>query len=437
MPRSTPGITRPGGHRPGRRRALAALAALGLAPRAALTQEADAPEVWACGASRPTKFGMHRLEYMLKGREATAIRGVMHFDLDASEWLIANEDTRGLGLDFWGSPFDRAMANAMRKRRAALHRVPAGDERDRVAALIDSWETSAQLGISGLLELHLRTPPGRFDTLVPKKMILRFPPMGKLAGVANDFLGITAQTATGDRIIDWSYQVTEADSSLSGIGPAPVIVERDRARLKKLADRMVAGEHISFRVNDENQQTLFKLALLAGYDWATEYTAMTGLQPVAQQAARAKVQGTYDAYRTDNPGGGTCEKRGCFLTTATVGTVGLPDDCWELSTLRAFRDGWLARHPGGAALTARYYRLAPMLVRRIDRRADARAVWLRAWAFGVVPAALAARLGLNRLALRAYRHLVRGLARKARATHPATGPEGAPWPRPTLERSPT
>src|SRR5690606_29479169 len=34
---------------------------------------------------------------------------------------------------------------------------------------------------------------------------------------------------------------------------------------------------------------------------------------------------------------------GCFLTTATCQVVGLADDCWELTTLRHFRDGWLAR----------------------------------------------------------------------------------------------
>jgi hypothetical protein len=421
----------------GRRRALATLGALGLAPRAALGQEADAPETWACGAGRPTAFGMHRLEYILEGREATAIRGVMHFDLDGSDWLNENEDTRALGLARWDSPFAEAMANEARKRRAALHRVPAGEERDRVSEMIELAQSGANLGVTGLLELHLRTPPGRADTLVPERMILRFPPMGKIAGVDNDVLGITALTAKGDRVTEWSYQVTEADSSISGNGPSPFIVEEDPVRLRTLADRMVAGERITFRVTDENQRTLYEVALPLGYDWATEYAAMTGLQPVAHQAARAKAQGTYEDFRADNPEGGTCEKRGCFLTTATVGAAGLPDDCWELATLRAFRDGWLARHPGGAALTARYYRLAPLLVRRIDRRADARAVWLRAWAFGVVPAALAARLGLNRLALRVYRGLVRSLARKARAAHPARVPGGAPLTRPEPERRPT
>ncbi|MFB9151278.1 CFI-box-CTERM domain-containing protein [Roseovarius ramblicola] len=422
---------------PGRRRALAMLGAVGLAPRAALAQEADAPEVWACGASRPTQFGMHRLEYMLKGREATAIRGVMRFDLDDNEWLLEHEDTREISLDAESNFFALIYAEAER-RRAALHRIPDGAERDIVSSSIDNMYLAAAWNGGGLMDLALRTPPGRADTLVPEKMILRFPPMGKLAGVDNDFLGITAQTATGDRISEWAYKVTDADSSLSGAGPEPVIVEDDRAKLQTLADRMVAGERVAFRVTDEDQQTLYQLVLPMGYDWATEYAAMTGLLPVAQQAARAKVQGNYDAYRADNPQGGTCEKRDCFLTTATAGAVGLPDDCWELSTLRAFRDGWLARHPGGAALTAHYYRLAPMMVHRIERRADARAVWLRAWAFGVLPAALAARLGLNRLALRAYRRLVRSLARKAPAAHPAKVLEDPPWPYPTLEgRDPT
>ena len=351
----------------------------------------------------------------------------MRFDLNADDWLSENEDTRILGFELGGSPFAMARADDASQRRAALHRVPAGNARDSIAFRIDAMERDAHLELAGLLELQLRTPPGRADTLVPEKMILRFPPMGRVAGLLNDTLGITAHTITGDRIAAWSYQVSEADTSITGRGPTPVIVETDRARVKTLVDRMVAGEQIDFRVAGEDQQILFQLSLDAGYDWATEYAAMTGLQPVAYQAARAMAQGSYDDYRADTPQGGTCEKRGCFLTTATARVLGLADDCWELATLRSFRDGWLERRPGGAALIGRYYRLAPMLVRRIDGRADARAVWLRTWAFGVLPAALAARLGLNRLALWLYRWMVRRLAQRARAAR--SGPLSPAGPR--------
>lgn len=96
---------------------------------------------------------------------------------------------------------------------------------------------------------------------------------------------------------------------------------------------------------------------------------------------------------------------GCFLTTAAVNTVGLADDCWELSTLRAFRDGQLGTAPGGAGLIADYYARAPGIVRAIDARPDAAMVWLRTYWGGVLPCAFAARLGMQRLAMSMYRRM--------------------------------
>lgn len=108
---------------------------------------------------------------------------------------------------------------------------------------------------------------------------------------------------------------------------------------------------------------------------------------------------------------GSCELRtgSCYLTTAAVGVVGLADDCWELRTLRAFRDGPLLSMPGGADLIADYYRHAPALVARISTRADATQQWLRVWLFGIMPSACAARLGMNRLALHLYSRMARRL----------------------------
>jgi len=52
----------------------------------------------------------------------------------------------------------------------------------------------------------------------------------------------------------------------------------------------------------------------------------------------------------------------CFLTTACVEAKGLPDDCRELETLRAFRDAYVAALPDGGALIGEYYRIAPAIV---------------------------------------------------------------------------
>lgn len=92
----------------------------------------------------------------------------------------------------------------------------------------------------------------------------------------------------------------------------------------------------------------------------------------------------------------------CFFTTATVGTLGLSDDCWELRSLRAFRDGPLAKTAGGRALAARYYAEAPRLVAGVNRRSDAAQVWLMAYWTHILPCAVMARLGLNGPAVAHY-----------------------------------
>ena len=44
---------------------------------------------------------------------------------------------------------------------------------------------------------------------------------------------------------------------------------------------------------------------------------------------------------------------------------GEADDGPTLTALRGFRDGWMARHPEGAALIAEYYAVAPEIVAAI------------------------------------------------------------------------
>lgn len=104
---------------------------------------------------------------------------------------------------------------------------------------------------------------------------------------------------------------------------------------------------------------------------------------------------------------GECEiPTGCFLTTAACEMVGLADDCWELRTLRRFRDGWLAKQADGGADIARYYAEAPAIADRLrqDPRAALRLYWTR-----IVPSALAAQLGLNRAARALYSRGMREL----------------------------
>lgn len=116
---------------------------------------------------------------------------------------------------------------------------------------------------------------------------------------------------------------------------------------------------------------------------------------------------------TTNMDGCESDDAGCFFTTAAAGTVGLSDDCWELQTLRAFRDGALAKTGVGRALTVRYYDEAPRLVAGINRRMDATRTWLHAYWGYVLPCAILAKIGCHELAVAHYSRLFNHLERLA------------------------
>ena len=101
---------------------------------------------------------------------------------------------------------------------------------------------------------------------------------------------------------------------------------------------------------------------------------------------------------------------GCFITTACCEVFGLGEDCFELEALRRYRDQVLAKRTGGEAAIALYYGLAPLILERLPQEAREERL-ARLYARYILPAALAARLGLDALAYRLYAHMLEGLAR--------------------------
>jgi hypothetical protein len=106
----------------------------------------------------------------------------------------------------------------------------------------------------------------------------------------------------------------------------------------------------------------------------------------------------------------TAPSQGCFLTTACCEVLGLDDDCFELRTLRHYRDQVLPALPGGSDAIATYYRLAPSILKRLPQNERALRL-LSIYARFILPSAVAARLGWNRIAHRLYAHMMGELAR--------------------------
>ena len=148
-------------------------------------------------------------------------------------------------------------------------------------------------------------------------------------------------------------------------------------------------------------------------EYAFDATKLTS--PIAYRDAIHRTIAGKPYAETALPQG--CTKKtpsaGCFVTTAAVETIGLADDCWELQTLRRFRDTALPAMPGGATLIRDYYALAPAMIARINARGDARRIWLNTYWTGVIPSAVCAAVGWNRGAMACYARALKRLARLA------------------------
>ena len=64
--------------------------------------------------------------------------------------------------------------------------------------------------------------------------------------------------------------------------------------------------------------------------------------------------------------GGGSSGSGCFVTTATLIALGNGENCSELNVFRDFRDHWISKQPNGKEIIEDYYRIAPIIVSKID-----------------------------------------------------------------------
>ncbi len=79
------------------------------------------------------------------------------------------------------------------------------------------------------------------------------------------------------------------------------------------------------------------------------------------------------------------ESSGCFITSAVCRTLKKPDNCYELTAFRTFRDTWLRKQPGGKALIKEYYQIAPPIVSAIDSRLDNASIYRSIWEKYLIP----------------------------------------------------
>jgi hypothetical protein len=102
----------------------------------------------------------------------------------------------------------------------------------------------------------------------------------------------------------------------------------------------------------------------------------------------------------------------CFLTTACLRALETGCEPRDLDVLRAFRDGYVAARPDGAAAIAAYYSIAPPIVAAINARPDADAVYRDIYGSLVRPAVTLIEAGAESRAFTLYRDYTLSLQRR-------------------------
>ena len=98
--------------------------------------------------------------------------------------------------------------------------------------------------------------------------------------------------------------------------------------------------------------------------------------------------------------------RFCYITTAVCESRHKPDDCYELSLLRSFRDNYLLQSAEGEAMVHEYYDVAPSIVKHIGKRADCDKIYEGIWQQYLSPCIRLIESGQNEECVDLYKHMV-------------------------------
>lgn len=106
---------------------------------------------------------------------------------------------------------------------------------------------------------------------------------------------------------------------------------------------------------------------------------------------------------------GGFKSRLCYITTAICSHLEKPDDCYELTTLRDYRDHYLMQTENGRGIVEDYYEIAPGIVLMINMRKDADSIYQDIYKSYLMPCIKMIEAGENEACQNLYMDMVHHL----------------------------
>ena len=101
-----------------------------------------------------------------------------------------------------------------------------------------------------------------------------------------------------------------------------------------------------------------------------------------------------------------------IITSAACAALNKPDDCEELNTLRAYRDKMKIENPVIAALIEEYYRVAPLIVAKMDLEIESEKMYSKLWKNFISETYRLIKSGDDKAATLIYIEMVQNLCKK-------------------------
>lgn len=111
----------------------------------------------------------------------------------------------------------------------------------------------------------------------------------------------------------------------------------------------------------------------------------------------------------------------CYVTTAVCRSMNKPEDCYELTLLKKYRDGYLLRTDNGEELVQEYYDIAPTIVKRIDKSGNAEKKYRWIWENYLKPCIAMIENGENEECAKTYIRMVEELKEEFVVTDKKSG----------------
>lgn len=105
------------------------------------------------------------------------------------------------------------------------------------------------------------------------------------------------------------------------------------------------------------------------------------------------------------------ESEDCFLTSACTFSKQLPDNCYELQTLRTFRDEYMKSFDRGNKLVEDYYQIAPPIVKKINQLPNKKEIYEYMYQTLVLPSIAYIELGEKDTAMEYYKEYTEALSK--------------------------